>query len=542
MGAPMHVFPSSRPRPTKSHAELAVYDALKACSAEGLVFHSLRLRDGQGFEGEGDFVLAHPTRGLLVLEVKGGRIELSDGLWKQNGKVLEVAPRDQGQRFVRKLVDVLRSEGLEVPSFGVACAFPDCEFSRGPTNGDLAGLIIGARELPHLSSVLDAVFTAAIPAPRVVRSRKWMDRLKTLWGETWVPTVSLSDRVEDEAKRVALDAAQYRLLEFAGETPRAQVTGEAGSGKTLIAMELCRRRHARGLRTLYLCFTDALARAVDRQFGAQAGLKAISIRQFAVELLRKSGVAIPAPDKKFWDEVSFQAACDALPLEGERPDMVVVDEGQDFELNDWELVQQLAGSRGLWVFRDSRQAFWSERQVPDALERSLGAVLSLPKGQRCPPGLAAFADQYVSETRDPPDVGGVLNIIESSEERVVERVRHELEALLREGARPEQIAVVSLSGQTRSKLFACQSFGTIPACHADANEAASSVVVETFLRFKGLERPFVIVAELGGAHVTHYETRMYIALTRATVKAIVIADSARIAADERLRRVRENKV
>lgn len=55
----------------------------------------------------------------------------------------------------------------------------------------------------------------------------------------------------------------------------------------------------------------------------------------------------------------------------------------------------------------------------------------------------------------------------------------------------------------------------------DSPQASSSVVVETFLRFKGLERPFVIITELGGKHVTHYETRMHIALTRATVQAIV---------------------
>ena len=44
----------------------------------------------------------------------------------------------------------------------------------------------------------------------------------------------------------------------------------------------------------------------------------------------------------------------------------------------------------------------------------------------------------------------------------------------------------------------------------------------------------MIITELGGKHVTHYETRMHIALTRATVQAIVIADSQSAQGDERL--------
>ena len=57
-----------------------------------LAWHSLRLRDGDNLDGEGDFVIAAPKRGLLVLEVKGGHVEVRDGRWFQNGKPLKTAP------------------------------------------------------------------------------------------------------------------------------------------------------------------------------------------------------------------------------------------------------------------------------------------------------------------------------------------------------------------------------------------------------------------------------------------------------------------
>ncbi|MDP3151467.1 MAG: NERD domain-containing protein [Archangium sp.] len=532
----MRLFPQAQPRPTHSHAELTLYAALSKAALSWTAFHSLRLRSKEGWEGEGDFVIADPSAGLLVLEVKGGNIELRDGRWSQNGKPMSQAPRDQALGFVKHLIEELKRAGCETPPFGVACVFPDCDFSAAPSNGDLRGLVLGRRELPHLESVLPEVFRLAVPAMRVPQSRKWLEQLKSLWGDSWVPSVNLGDRVDESVERsVALDTKQYQLLELAGGTARALVEGPAGSGKTLVATELCRRRAAAGQTTLYLCFTDALARAVQAQFEGTPRLRATSVRQLAVDLLKGSGANIPPPDKKFWDEVSLNATCEALPIESARPDLVVVDEGQDFDPGDWMLAEQLAGPRGLWVFRDRRQAFWTDRALPESLDATLGGRFTLGQSYRCPSGLAVFAESYVDPTASRAlPAAEVLKRVVCDEDEVGEKVRHEVESLLKQGARPNQIVVVSLSGQSRSKLFGLSMLGSTPVVHADSPEAGHRVVVETFLRFKGLERPFVIITELGGKHVTHYDTRMHIALTRATVQAIVIADRQSAQADARL--------
>ncbi len=263
--------------------------------------------------------------------------------------------------------------------------------------------------------------------------------------------------------------------------------------------------------------------------------RATSIRQLAVDLLRKNGSSIPPPDKAFWDEVSFNAAADALPPEAERPAVVVVDEGQDFEASDWMLVEQLAGPRGLWVFRDQRQAFWTDRALPATLDQTLPARLKLQQRYRCPPGLAAFAECFASDqtpSQRPPAED--VRLVKAAPTDIADKVRHVIDELRRDGARASDIAVVSLAGQTRSKVFNLPVLGSHKLVHADAADARDHVVVETFLRFKGLERPFIIVCEISGAHVTHFGTRMYIGLTRATVQAIVVADDASVVADSRL--------
>ena len=76
-------YPSTAP-PTSPSSELKVRRALSALSDDWSIFHSIAwqsLRSGREGDGEADFVLLHRSYGLIVLEVKGGRIELIDGIW-----------------------------------------------------------------------------------------------------------------------------------------------------------------------------------------------------------------------------------------------------------------------------------------------------------------------------------------------------------------------------------------------------------------------------------------------------------------------------
>src|SRR5512143_525420 len=128
MPTPGSVHPVEAPRPTTSDAEREVWSALKKRLPAGWrAWHSLRLRAAKGWLGEGDFVLAHPERGVLVLEVKGGHLEQRDGRWFQNGEPLDPSPLTQGLGFQRKLLERLDAYACAPPAWGVAAAFPDTE-------------------------------------------------------------------------------------------------------------------------------------------------------------------------------------------------------------------------------------------------------------------------------------------------------------------------------------------------------------------------------------------------------------------------------
>src|SRR5512137_609691 len=106
-------------------------------------WHSLRIRDAAGLAGEGDFVLACPDRGLLVLEVKGGRVEQRDGRWFQNGTSMDESPLEQGTGYAKKLVRRLQDQDCAPPAWGVGVCFPDTYVESQPSQDNLAGVVLG---------------------------------------------------------------------------------------------------------------------------------------------------------------------------------------------------------------------------------------------------------------------------------------------------------------------------------------------------------------------------------------------------------------
>ena len=91
-----------------------------------------------------------------------------------------------------------------------------------------------------------------------------------------------------------------------------------------------------------------------------------------------------------------------------------------------------------------------------------------------------------------------------------------------------------MRGQLGGGTFGLERVGAYRLVKVDDPAAENEIVDDTFLRFKGLERPAVIVTDL---HLIKEprNVRMYIALTRALTAVRIVAPLPSIQADPVLR-------
>jgi len=403
----------------------------------------------------------------------------------------------------------------------VAVCYPDTFFNQQPAQDDLKGLVIGGQDLPYLNKILPDVMTNAVPEPWPVKG-PWIRLLHALWGETWIPDICLGGRVEmDEESRLQLDQEQISILENLEENDRLLIRGPAGTGKTLLAREAAIRETRQGKRVLFLCYTDALAAFLNTCL-KESGLTVGAVRNFASDLLGGNEPVKPVGQtSEYWENVSLRAAVDGLPAVDERWDTVIVDEGQDFSGDDWELVKECVHPDGkLWVFADRAQAFWSNRGVHDELVKGF-MKYSLKKPYRCHPAIQHLDECYTGQCE--PDLKilrdglkeDVIRIVTSSEGKLLKQIGKEINRLLSGGLKPCDIAVLSLRGRgPKEGVTYKKEIGGHPVVLATDPNAGKNIVCDTFLRFKGLERPAVIITDLRLVSDL-YEMRMHIAISRA---------------------------
>jgi hypothetical protein len=120
-----------------------------------------------------------------------------------------------------------------------------------------------------------------------------------------------------------------------------------------------------------------------------------------------------------------------------------------------------------------------------------------------------------------------------SSSAISEKVGLEIQKAMGGGMSAGVVAVLSLAGQGDTDLCVGSKIAGHNVVRADDPGADDQIVADTFLRFKGLERPWVVVTELGDRR-SRYDVRMHIALTRATVGCVVVATADEIARDARL--------
>ena len=533
-------------------------------------------------EGEADLVVAHPGFGVLVVEVKAG-VPSRDarGRWFLGSLLLEESPFAQAEGNVHALMRALTAQpgwlsGTR-PCFGHAVAFPGADLASLPPGHVLLGpdadqrIVLDARALETAAATHEWVERAfAFYAGDGSRGTAMGEAGMRLIDQLLTPTVALHrqvrGRIFDDAPLLVSATRQQMAILSQTRTRRVEVIGPAGSGKSMLAAEKARRLAAQGYRTLLVCYNQPLATAMVRDLADDAlaaeraggGLVVATFHRLAELLGVRAGAIAPhgprLPDGWFASlPGALATAIEALP--DERFHAVVVDEGQDFDAEWLLLLEQLLRDPDegvLWVFHDPGQAV----RCPDVVgQLRLGECpLYLYQNLRNPGPIAALASRFYRGGEEvlsyrqlaerPSDVEGRLTVIAAERGRqTVEAVRKVLHRLLvDEDVRSWDVAVLSGTSAVKSEVWAHRRFGNAELWNGSINDDGSSrglapedvpdeppengiVRFETVRRFKGLERPVVVLCELP-TEGDRLDELLYSALTRPTTQLVVVAPPA----------------
>jgi hypothetical protein len=538
-------------------SEKRVFELLRSSpgTRDWTVFHSLGLSSAYtGTYGEIDFVLSIPGRGLLCLEVKGGRVECRSGTWSSTDRngvthAYRRSPFQQAREGMFKLLSAIRnrfgdgSEEVRCP-VGWAVMLTDCaapppspEFQRGEVLDSMDFQQSPIGKLEAVPSLVQALERTSPPTALTMASlsrflRPDFDRVATAATTLW----------EAERQFISLTEEQYDVLDHVIENEASLISGGAGTGKTMVAVELARRLSAMGRSVLLTCYNRELGSWLSgrcRGFGP-GHVTAGHLHGLLEPRIRAAGLletVSGSGSREAWLEAG------ALAIVGgeERFDTVIVDEAQDFPahllldlVEGWR--RERAPDPGICLFADySRQAVYASPEgARDLIRRRLRpAVFTLRRNcrnsRRIAMETAALIGSFdVSSPEEQSPGPSVERVFFDREDQQLVVLNRTLQALRAEGFNGTDIVVLGPRARGESVLAGTNSCGGYRIVDRGDRNSESGVIYSTVQSFKGLESPAVVLVDLHPQEDHETDALLYVGMTRARVRlTMLLPETAR---------------
>lgn len=532
-------------------AECKVYDKLKEVLDDTFtVFYSRpwlgTTHSGEEIDGECDFVVAHPEYGFITLEIKGGGIvyDPETEKWKsidRNGFEHSIKdPVRQAVASKHQLLHKLKgSPEWRVRRIGIrhGVIFPD---SKHPDlNEDLGAdkplNIFCFREELHenlLSWILkrfgDSDFEDRNLEPLGVDGIR---ALETILAKPICLKQSLSAILEEDDRRIEyLTIDQFQILRNIEDNPRALITGGAGTGKTLLAMEEAKRWADNGKEVLFLCYNKPLSFQVRSTLQSESGIDIYTFHGFCLNVTQNGEISEETIDHDRLKRLPDQCLKILQKTQDYRYDVAIVDEGQDFQSSWWKIIDLIAGTNKngiLRVFADNNQRVYNHASV---IPKDIVPVsIRLNRNLRNTRYIHEEVQKHYSGYHiDSPYRDGVkVNWITiESEEKLRKALRNTVaELIIDDELQRKDIAVLASSKEILSQVVPEGKVGAYYTSKCDDNNQIS-IIADTIRRFKGLESKVVIL--LLSQDLLGSEELLYVGLSRARTQLTVIGTERQI--------------
>ena len=390
-----------------------------------------------------DFIILHPRRGLLFLEVKDWRLRSIESIDHQkvelktaSGLQAHVNPIEQARQGAYQTVDMLRGDPELREKDGRYKGNLICPYGYGVVLTNITRKQIRAalpddvadRVLPgHLLICQDEMLEDT--DPEAFQERLWgmfnyqfdraltlpeLDRIRWhLYPEIRIDNLDLFPQEASEADSVqeivrVMDIEQEQLARGLGEGHRV-IHGVAGSGKTLILG--CRSEVLADLLNkpvLVLCFNITLAAKLRSHMSSKGITDKVHVYHFhdwCGQQLRTYHVDVVVGEKPYWERQvdSVIAGVEKGQIPREQYGALLIDEGHDFE-EDWlRLVVQMIdrNTNSLLLLYDDAQSIYRRNGLGFSLSsvgvQARGRTKILKLNYRNTREILAFAYEFAKD-------------------------------------------------------------------------------------------------------------------------------------------------
>jgi len=492
--------------------------------AEWIICPSYRFKDGSR-DREIDVILIHPLLGVLIVEVKGGRITYRDGRWVNNYERED--PDQQALENSYGLRELL-SKAMPEKSFkvGWTICLPKSSGFSGELPRDMHRnqlILTGGLEDPEwsLEWAVEASMSQYSFSPQQIQMI--LEALYPTTEFTYDPEASLRQNRE---LLLAICDAQIDALSSLDVHHRVVIVGGAGTGKTYLANRWA-TIFDEPRRVLLTCYNEPLGEQFSRGYPLEdfdedpnSIVYAGAFLQLLTRLPGLPDITIEnTGDNAYWDVALPTFVLDHIDEIDIRFDRIIVDEAQDFSPLWIELLEQLLDPEGdnqLFFLYDPVQRLadrgFVEPSIHDGWVRA-----ELRTNVRNSLDIARLARKFLGGATPSdflPASNGITFDASPSDTSTSRRVGEFAAQLLSYGVPKSQLLVIAGSSALRDHLRDTFGFGT-------AEERVNGIVAcETPQRAKGLEADAVIVA-VPTRGIT--DAQLYVAITRAVAQLVVIA-------------------
>lgn len=517
----------------KNSLEDILFDSLKKLPDSYYVFHSFKMvnvnKENIIYESEADFVIFHPQKGILCIEAKAGNVNYTNGRWYYgSGKLISHdGPYRQAESIKWKLSKYFEDKNyrniLENCKLLHAVWFPSLTKSAFnginlPPEADLK-ITLTNESLDNIEEEIEKIFSIQLPNQLKTNLDSIQENiiinkiLAPTFNLVSIPKVKINNNKYIFTKMLN---EQIALLNYLEEQDNAIISGMAGTGKTVMAMEKAKRHAINEENVLVLCYNSKLRDFLKKEYQNEY-IDIFNIDEFACFMCK-----IEYTDYELLANQLLECIDEnSFPYKH-----IIIDEGQDFgrdEIVENEIVELLKSNvlnenkNGTFYFFYDKNQMIQSKYIPKYITEA-DCKLTLYHNCRNTFNIAQTSLKLLKSEQKPK----VLNdfVLGDNVELYVKEDKENTINILN-----TLIDDYKKAGHDSIQILTCSTLNNSIIKDYISDEKYKNIPITTCRKFKGLEADAIILIDINMDLFDNNEFQiMYVGASRAKYNLSLLAN------------------